>query len=129
MKSFISRLNRPRLGGVAIGIEPATVNRRPEERLAGAHPEDPSDCGILFKFYRKRKGIGSDLKMGNEVMSIESVIHQSLDYACTSGWDSLKQTEFAARVAQQVRPDWSDLEARSAVDWVRSRATDELRAF
>ena len=67
--------------------------------------------------------------MGNEVMSIESVIHQSLDYACTSGWDSLKQTEFAARVAQQVRPDWSDLEARSAVDWVRSRAADELGAI
>jgi hypothetical protein len=67
--------------------------------------------------------------MGNEVMSIESVICQSLDYTCTSGWDSLKQTEFAARVAQQVRPDWSDIEARSAVDWVRSRAIDELRAF
>jgi hypothetical protein len=67
--------------------------------------------------------------MRNKVMSIEAVICQSLDYACTSGWDSLKQTEFAARVAQQVRPDWSDLEARSAVDWVRSRATGELRAF
>ena len=67
--------------------------------------------------------------MKNKVMSIESVICQSLDYACTSGWDSLRQTEFAARVAQQVRPDWSDLEARSAVDWVRSRATGELRAF
>ena len=58
-----------------------------------------------------------------------SVICQSLDHACTSGWDSLKQTEFAARVAQRVRPDWSDVEARSAVDWVRSRACDELRAF
>jgi hypothetical protein len=67
--------------------------------------------------------------MGNEVMSIESVICQSLDYACTSGWDSPKQAEFAARVAQRVRPDWSDVEALSAVDWVRSRARDELRAF
>ncbi len=67
--------------------------------------------------------------MTHKEISLESVICQSLDYACTSGWDSLKQTEFAARVAQQVRPDWSDLEARSAVDWVRSRATDELRAF
>ncbi len=67
--------------------------------------------------------------MGRKEMNIEAVICQSLDYACTSGWDSLKQTEFAARVAQQVRPDWSDLEARSAVDWVRSRAIDELRAF
>jgi len=67
--------------------------------------------------------------MRNKVMSIESVICQSLDYACTSGWDSLRQTEFAARVAQQVRPDWSDVEARSAVDWVRSRATGELRAY
>jgi hypothetical protein len=62
-------------------------------------------------------------------MSIESVICQSLDYACTSGWDSLRQAEFAARVAQRIRPDWSDIEARSAVDWVRSRATGELRAF
>lgn len=67
--------------------------------------------------------------MGNEVMSIESVICQSLDYASTSGWDSLKQAEFAARVAQRMRPDWSDVEALSAVDWVRSRAGDELRAI
>lgn len=62
-------------------------------------------------------------------MSIETVICQSLDYACTSGWDSRKQTELAVRVVQRVRPDWSDLEARSAVDWVRSRAAFELRAI
>lgn len=66
--------------------------------------------------------------MGNEVMSIESVIYQSLDYASTSGWDSLKQTEFAAQVVQRVRPEWSDLEALSAVDWVRSQAAGELCA-
>jgi hypothetical protein len=61
-------------------------------------------------------------------MSIESVICQSLDYACTSGWDSLRQTELAVRVVQRIRPNWSDLEALSAVDWVRSRAAFELRA-
>lgn len=55
-------------------------------------------------------------------MSIETVISQSLDYASTSGWDALKQTEFAAKVVQKMRPDWSDLEALSAVDWVRSQA-------
>jgi hypothetical protein len=66
--------------------------------------------------------------MGNEDMSIESVIYQSLDYASTSGWDSLKQTEFAAQVVQRVRPEWSDLEALSAVDWVRSQAAGELCA-
>ena len=67
--------------------------------------------------------------MTRETLSIESVIWQCLDHACTSGWDSFKQTEFAARVVQRIRPDWSDVEARSAVDWVRSRPTGELRAF
>jgi hypothetical protein len=66
--------------------------------------------------------------MENEVRSIESVIYQSLDYASTSGWESLKQTEFAAQVVQRVRPEWSDLEALSAVDWVRSQAAGELCA-
>ncbi len=51
MKSFGSRLNRPRLGGVAIGIEPAAVNRRPEERLTGAHPEDSFEYGVLVRLY------------------------------------------------------------------------------
>lgn len=67
--------------------------------------------------------------MTRKEMSLESVICQSLDYACTSGWDFPKQSEFAARVVQRIRPDWSDMEARSAVDWVRSRAVHELRAF
>jgi len=67
--------------------------------------------------------------MGRKAMSIEAVICQSLDYACTSGWDSRKQTELAVRVVQRVRPDWSDLEAVSAVDWVRSRTAYELRPF
>ena len=62
-------------------------------------------------------------------MSIESVIYQSLDYASTSGWDSLKQTKFAAQVVQRVRPEWSDLEALSAVNWVRSQAAGELCAI
>ncbi len=51
MKSFGSRLNRPRLGGVAIGIEPAAVNRRPEERLTGAHSEDSVESGVLVRLY------------------------------------------------------------------------------
>ena len=62
-------------------------------------------------------------------MSIESVICQSLDYASTSGWDSFKQTEFAARVVQRLRPDWSDVEALCAVDWVRSQGASELHAI
>lgn len=67
--------------------------------------------------------------MKTETMSIEAVISQTLDYACISGWDPGKQVELAARVVQRVRPDWSDLEAHSAVDWVRSRAGQELRAI
>ena len=67
--------------------------------------------------------------MRPQAMSIEAVISQTLDYACISGWDPGKQAELAARVVQRVRPDWSDLEARSAVDWVRSRAGQELRAI
>jgi len=67
--------------------------------------------------------------MKTKAMSIEAVICQTLDYACVAGWDSGRQVELAARVAQRVRPDWSDLEARSAVDWVRSRAGRELRAI
>ncbi len=67
--------------------------------------------------------------MERKEMSIESVICQALDYARTAGWDALRQTEFAARVARRVRPDWSELEAVSAVDWVRSRAAYELRPF
>ena len=67
--------------------------------------------------------------MKTEAMSIEAVISQTLEYACISGWDTGKQAELAARVAQRIRPDWSDLEARSAVDWVRSRAGQELRAI
>jgi hypothetical protein len=63
--------------------------------------------------------------MRRKAMSIESVICQSLDFACTSGWDSHKQTELAVRVVQRVRPDWSDLEALSAVDWVRSSSSLE----
>lgn len=62
-------------------------------------------------------------------MSLESVIYQSLDYACTSGWDAGRQRELAVRVVQRLRPNWSDLEAQSAVDWVRSNAPVELPAI
>ena len=67
--------------------------------------------------------------MRPQAMSIEAVISQTLDYACVSGWDSSRQVELAARVVRRVRPDWSDVEARSAVDWVRSRNGQELRAI
>jgi hypothetical protein len=67
--------------------------------------------------------------MGHQEMSIESVICQTLDYACISGWNANKQTEFAVCVVQRVRPDWSELEAVSAVDWVHRRAAYELRPF
>jgi hypothetical protein len=62
-------------------------------------------------------------------MSLESVIYQSLDYASTSGWDAGRQRELAVRVVQRLRPNWSDLEAQSAVDWVRSSALVELPAI
>ena len=56
--------------------------------------------------------------MGRKEMSIEAVICQCLDYACSSGWDSAKQKELAVRVLQRMQPDWSDLEALSAIDRV-----------
>ena len=67
--------------------------------------------------------------MRPQAMSIEAVISQTLDYAVIEGWDAGKQAELAARVVRRMRPDWSDLEARSAVDWVRSRAGQEFRAI
>ena len=67
--------------------------------------------------------------MGNKVMSIESVICLSLNYASASGWDSFKQTEFAAKVVQRLRPDWTEEEVLCAVDWVRSQASGDLQAI
>ncbi len=67
--------------------------------------------------------------MERKEMSLEAVICQALDHARTSGWDARRQTELAARVVQRVRPEWSELEAVAAVDWVRSGAAYELRPF
>ena len=58
-------------------------------------------------------------------MTVEAVIHQSLEYANAAGWDRLRQDELAACVVCRVRPDWSDSQALSAVDWVRSLSACE----
>lgn len=129
MKSFGSSLYRPRLGGGTIETELAAASRRPEKRLTRQIQGTSMSGHPGQEMLNLIRGRGSGPKMENEVMSIESVIIQSLDYACTSGWDTLKQAEFAARVVQRMRPEWSDDEAQSAVDWVRSCATGELRAF
>lgn len=66
--------------------------------------------------------------MKHQEIDIESVICQALDHACVCGWDSPKQTELAVRVVRRLRPNWSDLEARCAVEWTRRHAVGELRA-
>jgi hypothetical protein len=50
-------------------------------------------------------------------MAVEVVIQQSLEYAHVRGWDL------------SVRPDWSEIQALSAVDWVRSLAPSALPTF
>ena len=53
-------------------------------------------------------------------MAVEIVIQRSLEYAQTMNCDRQSQDELAARTLRIVRPDWSDIQALSAVDWVRS---------
>ena len=62
-------------------------------------------------------------------MTVEVVIQQSLEYAHVRGWDLSAQDELAAKVVQKVRPDWSEIQALSAVDWVRSLAPSALPTF
>jgi hypothetical protein len=45
------------------------------------------------------------------------------------GWDHLGQDELAVRAVRQVRPDWSDIQALSTVDWVRSLAASVVPAI
>ncbi len=55
-------------------------------------------------------------------MAVEVMIRRALDYARDCGWDRRGQEEVALRVLRNVRPEWSEAEALSAVDWVRSLA-------
>lgn len=57
-------------------------------------------------------------------MATEVVIQRSVDYARARDWDREKQDELAARTIRTIRPDWSDIQALSAVDWVRSLSLD-----
>jgi len=53
-------------------------------------------------------------------MAIEIVIQRALEHAHASGRDQSGQDELAAHAVRKVRPDWSEIQALSAVDWVRS---------
>jgi hypothetical protein len=55
-------------------------------------------------------------------MAVEIVIQRSLEYARSCKWDRQRQDELAACTVRKVRPDWSEIEALCAVDWVRSLA-------
>jgi len=59
-------------------------------------------------------------------MAVEVVIQRSLDFAQACGWDHRLQDEVAVRTLRYVRPDWSEIQALSAVDWVRSLSPNEL---
>jgi hypothetical protein len=50
------------------------------------------------------------------------MIQRALEYARDCGWGARGQEELALRVLQNVRPEWSEAQALSAVDWVRSLA-------
>jgi len=53
-------------------------------------------------------------------MAAETIIQRSLEFALACNWDRQRQDELAARVVLEIRPDWSEIQALSAVDWVRS---------
>ena len=59
-------------------------------------------------------------------MAVEIVIQRSLEYARSRKWDRQRQDELAACTVRKVRPDWSEIEALCAVDWVRSLAQVEI---
>ena len=59
-------------------------------------------------------------------MTLEVVIEQVLVYAHACGCDHLVQDEMAAQAVRSARPDWSEVQALSAVDWVRSLSPSEL---
>ena len=61
-------------------------------------------------------------------MAVEIIIQRSLAHATTCGLDRQRQDELAARSVQKVRPDWSEIQAFSAVDWVRSLSPDAIPA-
>lgn len=53
-------------------------------------------------------------------MAIEIVIKRALTHAQACGRNEHGQDELAARAVREARPDWSEIQALSAVDWVRS---------
>ena len=53
-------------------------------------------------------------------MAVEDVIQRALNYAHACGWDHRLQDEVAVRALRNIRPDWSETQALSAIDWVRS---------
>ena len=61
-------------------------------------------------------------------MAVEVVNQRALDTAHACGWDHRGQDELALRAMQNVRPEWSEIEALSAVDWVRSLAPGAVPA-
>jgi hypothetical protein len=66
---------------------------------------------------------------GDFNMAVEVVIEQSLEYAHARGWGHLAQDELAARAVRTAWPDWSEIQALSAVDWVRSVSPSALPIF
>ena len=52
-------------------------------------------------------------------MAVDVVIQCALNYAHACGRDHRGQDELALRALQNVRPEWSEIEALSTVDWVR----------
>jgi hypothetical protein len=59
-------------------------------------------------------------------MAVEVVIQRSLDFADACGWDHQLQDEVVVRTLRYVRPDWSEIQALSAIDWVRSLSPSAL---
>ena len=58
--------------------------------------------------------------------AVEIVIQRSLEYAHACKWDRQRQDELAACTVRKARPDWSEIQAPCAVDWVRSLAQVEI---
>ena len=53
-------------------------------------------------------------------MVLEVVIQRALEHGQAGGGDRHAQDELAAQAVRKIRPEWSEIQALSAVDWVRS---------
>ena len=62
-------------------------------------------------------------------MAIEDVIQRTLNFAHARGWDQGLQDELALRTLRYARPDWSEIQALSAIDWVRSLSPNAVVAI